>query len=261
MAKEETSLNLPIVLTGCLVGLLVGLTGVGGASLLTPFLLLIGVPAPTAVGTDLIYNTFTKLVGALQYWRQKAVGPRWVIALAAGGIPAAAGGGILTGLFRHRIGEDSFVRHSIGLVLVLAALFTLFQVFSPASAPRSVTETRSRRPLKLRYLVPLGALIGLLVGITSIGAGSLVAPVLLAWSKLKPRQIVGTDITNALFLSAAAGLTHAVFGTVNYHLALNLILGSIPGVLLGNRLTLYIPEKPLRTVMSGLVLLAGFSLI
>ncbi len=245
---------------GLVVGLLVGLTGVGGGSLLTPVLVLVGVPIPTAVGTDLVYNIGTKLTGTIQHFRQHAVDWRWACAIGAGGVPMAVIGSLVAGALRH---DTVLLHHVLGAALVLAAVSTVVQ-----EGVRLVRRRRAgagvppaaRRPASPLMLVPLGAGIGFLVGLTSIGAGSLVAPALLLWSGLTARRIVGTDVATGLLLTAAAGLAHASVGTVDWHLVLNLLAGSIPGAWLGSRLTVRVPGRPLKTIVAGLVLLSGLRL-
>jgi len=252
--------SLVIALVGLFVGLLVGLTGVGGGSLLTPMLVLLGVPVPAAVGTDLVYNVGTKLMGTLTHWRQGGIEWRWVAALSAGGVPAAVIGSLVSQALAR---EAGVLGHLLGGALILAALGTGVQ---------QVIRWRQRRsdhpdavpphmPVSPAALLPLGVVVGFLVGLTSIGAGALIAPALLVWSNLSGRRVVGTDVANGLLLTAAAGLAHASVGAVEWHLVLNLVLGSIPGAYLGSRLTTYVRSGPLRTVVSGLVLVSGLRLI
>lgn len=245
---------------GLIVGLLVGLTGVGGGSLLTPILVLVGVPVPAAVGTDLVYNIGTKLMGTIQHVRQHAVDWRWAGAIGAGGAPMAVIGSLVSGALSQ---DTLLLRHILGGALVLAAVSTV--VLEGARWYRRRRRgpgapTRPQRPVSPLMLVPLGAGIGFLVGLTSIGAGSLVAPALLLWSGLTARRIVGTDVGTGLLLTAAAGLAHAGIGTVEWHLVLNLMAGSVPGAWLGSRLTVRVPGRPLKTIVAGLVLVSGLRL-
>ncbi|MBE3590932.1 MAG: sulfite exporter TauE/SafE family protein [Firmicutes bacterium] len=283
-------MSMTVVLVGLLVGTLVGLTGVGGGSLLTPILIWMGVPVSTSIGTDLVSNAATKLLGLFQHHRQRSVSWRWVFALAVTGVPAALLGTWAVAWLHTRPETDGVLKHILGAALVLATLATVAQGWVRRRAPRgaqaapgapagpgvtagpSVAAPGSQaadadaappldeaaadgRPGRLVYV--FGALVGFMVGLTSVGGGALVAPVLFLLSRLSPRRIVGTDIGNAFFLTVAAGAAHAAIGTVNLPLALNLMLGSLPGVWLGSRLTLVVPRRPLRAVISGIVLVTG----
>jgi uncharacterized protein len=244
---------------GLVVGLLVGLTGVGGGSLLTPVLVVVGVPIASAVGTDLVYNIGTKLMGTIQHVRQHAVDWRWAFAVAGGGVPMAVIGSLVAGALRH---DTVLLEHILGGALVLAAVSTIGQEVVRWYQRRRKGAESAVEPAKVSplMLVPLGAAIGFLVGLTSIGAGSLVAPALLLWSGLTARRVVGTDVGTGLFLTAAAGFAHATIGTVNWHLVLNLMVGSVPGAWLGSRLTVVVPGRPLKTAVAGLVFLSGLKM-
>ena len=253
-----------MLLTACLglvVGVLVGLTGVGGGSLLTPILVLVGIPIPAAVGTDLVYNIGTKLMGTIQHFRQHAVDWRWACALGAGGVPLAVIGSLVSGALRQ---DTALLQHILGGALVLAAVSTAIQELVRFLRRRRGIDgdqaTLRGRAVSPLMLVPLGAAIGFLVGLTSIGAGSLMAPALLLWSGLTARRIVGTDVASGFLLTVAAGLAHATIGTVDWHLVLNLMVGSVPGAWLGSRLTLVVPGRPLKTLVAGLVFLSGVRL-
>jgi uncharacterized membrane protein YfcA len=244
-------LSAGVALGGLLVGALVGLTGVGGGSLVTPALVWLGVPVPTAVGTDLVANAVTKLVGAVQHARQGSVDARWVLALAVPGIPGAVGGSLLVGALRQHPGAQPWLLHLLGGALVLAAGATLLHGRARRGGPNG---GEGRPP---RCVAAVGALVGLLLGLTSVGGGSLVAPVLLLTSRLTPRQVVGTETTSALLLAVCAGAAHLAVGTVDVRLVLNLLAGSVPGVWLGSRLTLRVPGHHLRAAVSGLVFVTG----
>lgn len=242
-----------IGLVGLLTGLLVGLTGVGGGSILTPLLVFLGVPLPTAVGTDLVSSIGTKLVGMVQHGRQQAVDWRAAMLLAVGGVPTA----VLGSFVSHLLGRSAlpFLTHILGAALVLAALSTLLQ---------HVLRRRHPPGEGASLALPLPAVglgVGFIVGLTSVGAGALVAPTLFLASRLSTRQVVGTDVAAGFVLSLAAGLAHAGLGAADLPMVLNLLLGSVPGAILGTRLTLYVPNRPLRTIVSGLVFLSGLRLL
>jgi len=253
---------LAVALGGLIVGLLVGLVGVGGGTLVTPVMVLLGLPPSLAVGTDLLYATGTKLAGSLQHWRLHSVDFAWAAALCVGGVPGATAGSLLVSALKARDpGAEVLLGHLLGAALMLAALATLAQEFAQrrGRAGAAPAPEPGPRPPWLA-VVPFGLAIGLLVGVTSVGSGSLVAPVLLL-ARLAPRRVVGTDIASSLLITVAASVIHMATGTVNYGLALNLMAGSVPGVIIGSRLTLKVPGRPLKALVSGLVLVSGLLLL
>lgn len=249
-------------LVGFMVGLLVGLTGVGGAALLTPVMLWMGVSPTMAVGTDLFYNSVTKLFGTLQHWRQKTVNWKLTLYLAAGSVPGAVAAVMLLNVFAAFFhNHESVLRTILGVMLVVAAAAILFRLFG---AKKQTQDNRwQQKPLeeKKGLTVSIGFVLGFLVGLTSIGSGSLFALALLYLYRLKSSDVVGTDIAHAFFLVTAAGLLHAGLGNVNFGLAFNLLIGSVPGVLIGSRLSSAVPTKPLRAAVAALILLSGISLM
>lgn len=254
-------MSLTIAVGGLFVGVLIGLVGVGGGSLVTPILVLLGIPVPTAVGTDLVYATGTKLIGAMQHWRQHSVDLHWVTMLCAGGVPGAILGSMLGTVVWARLpGGTHVLKEILGSALVIAALATALQEWLRQKKPRQERPTEPATDPSWRLVAPVGALIGGLLGASSVGGGSLIAPIMLL-AGVAPRRVVGTDISSALLMTAAAGTIHMVAGTVNYQLAFNLMLGSIPGVLIGSRWTVRVPGKPLKVLVSSLVLLSGLRLM
>ncbi|MCZ8516319.1 sulfite exporter TauE/SafE family protein [Paenibacillus filicis] len=253
-------MELGIVLMGALVGLLVGLTGVGGASLLTPLLLLLGIPATVAVGTDLFYNSITKLFGSIQHIRQRTLDWMLVLYLAAGSIPGAVLAISLLKFYPplHDY-QEQVIKHALGIVLIFVALVSLAKVWFV----RFDNGRIQNKPLSQKRLltISIGLVLGFIVGLTSIGSGSLFALAMMLFYRLSAAQLVGTDIVHAFLLVTAASLMHAGFGHINYMLALNLLIGSVPGVLIGSRLTAKLPPKPLRTVMATIIFISGLKLI
>lgn len=254
-------MSVGIAIMGLLVGLLVGLTGVGAASLLTPILVFIGIHPSLAVGTDLVYNSITKLFGVVQHWRQKTINFKLVKYLSGGSIPGAivaiVGLHFLGNLYHN---EENIIQHALGYVLVLAAIGTLIRIlFDKKLRPNRL----QMKPLEEKKVLTvfIGFVFGFIVGLTSIGSGSLFALALLYLYKINGPELVGTDIAHAFFLATVAGALNMGFGHVNYLLAGNLLLGSIPGVLIGSSLSVKVPSKPLRVVMSVLILISGLKLI
>jgi uncharacterized membrane protein YfcA len=250
--------HLLIAVAGLVTGFLVGLTGVGGGTLLTPFLVMIGVPVSTAVGTDLCYGSLTKLAGTYQHWRQGNVQWTWVKLMATGSVPSAVMAVFVISFIDHRYaGADRILKVGLGAVLVIAAVaMSLHDVLRRRYAGPGSLPPPS--PTTIRTRIILSAMvIGFLVGLTSVGSGSLVAIALLVIGRLPPRMIVGTDIAHALLLVTAAALAHYRLGNVNVTLVLNLTAGSLPGVILGSRLAQYAPKRTLRWGLAVLILAGG----
>ena len=257
-------------LFGLLVGFLVGLTGVGGGSLMTPFLVLtMGVPAPTAVGTDLVYATVTKVVGSVQHYRQRSVNVQVAVFLGLGSIPASLLGVATLEWIKANYDEDavrSIMITIIAATLILVGASLIYRTFfmrDRTQSPNKPTwDGKSPMSLKRRlFTVLFGAMGGYLVGLTSIGSGSIMAIILLLLYPLAPAVVVGTDIAHATVLSFVTGLAHASQGNVDWGLAGTLLLGSIPGVLVGSRLAPYIPGKPLRVILACMLIFVGARLL
>jgi uncharacterized protein len=251
-----------IIVAGLVIGFLIGLTGVGGGTLLTPVLVMLGVPPTVAVGTDLFYGSLTKMVGSYQHWKQGSINWKWVLYLASGSVPSAVLATYIIHFVRQHFGTaESFVRTGLGVVLVLAAVATLLhEVYGKRHNRRDNSEALDPTPFKAR-IVLLGAAVGFLVGLTSVGSGSLIAVALLMFSRLSSTTIVGTDIAHALLLVTAGALAHWQIGTVNVPLAANLLIGSLPGVVLGSKLAYRTPSRPLRFAVALLVLAGGLKMV
>jgi uncharacterized protein len=256
-------------LFGLLVGFLVGLTGVGGGSLMTPFLIAVmGVSAPTAVGTDMIFATLTKFTGSIQHYRQQSVNLEVAIFLGLGSIPAG-----LLGVATLEWIEGSFDAETVRSIMITIIAITLVLVggslilrnFLPEREddPRpGVWDGKSRMSRRRRmYTVVFGAMGGYLVGLTSIGSGSVMAVILLLLYPIAPAVIVGTDIAHATVLSLVVGLAHMTQGNVEFALAGSLLLGGIPGVLIGSRIAPWLPGKPLKMILATMLIFVGARLL
>jgi uncharacterized protein len=256
-------------LFGLLVGFLVGLTGVGGGSLMTPFLVAVmGVSAPTAIGTDMIFATLTKFTGSIQHYRQQSVNLEVAIFLGLGSIPAG-----LLGVATLEWIEGSFDAETVRSIMITIIAITLVLVggslilrnFLPEREddPRpGVWDGKSRMSRRRRmYTVVFGAMGGYLVGLTSIGSGSVMAVILLLLYPIAPAVIVGTDIAHATVLSLVVGLAHMTQGNVEFALAGSLLLGGIPGVLIGSRIAPWLPGKPLKMILATMLIFVGARLL
>jgi len=250
-----------LIVMGLFIGFLVGMTGVGGAALLTPILILLGINPSIVVGTDLIYNSVTKFFGSIQHWRQKSINFQLVKYLAIGSIPSAILAVIILRVFDSFFqNQEQIIEHALGYTLILVAIAALVKTFMKE---KYNSNRFQQKPLqeKRTMTICIGAVLGFMVGLTSIGSGSLFALAMLSLYKLRATELVGTDITHAFLLVSAAGFMHAGIGNVDYLLALNLLVGSIPGVIIGSTISSKLPAKPLRAILAFIILLSGFQLI
>jgi uncharacterized protein len=247
-------------LSGFAVGGIVGLTGVGGGSLMTPLLvLLFGIHPATAVGTDLLHAAITKTGGTYVHARKGRVDWRITGFLAAGSLPAA----VITLWAVHHYasplgGDSKIITLTLGVALVLTAavltLRTCLRRLSKAQNP----------PLgkHAAFTVLTGVVIGFLVTISSVGAGALgVTALFFLYPELKAARIVASDLAHAVPLTLVAGLGHWLFGSVDWHLLLSLLVGSLPGIYLGSQFVGKIPETLLRFLLAGMLVLVGGKLI
>ena len=244
-------------LSGFAIGAIVGLTGVGGGALMTPLLVLVfGVAPVTAVGTDLLFAALTKTGGAWAHARRRNVDWRIVRRLAAGSVPASAA----TLLVLHAFvpdhgGLSTVVSVALGIALILTALALLFRDRLHAWSRR---HTAPRQTSASQRTVVVGAILGVLVTVSSVGAGALgVTALFFLYPGLAAARIVGTDIAHAVPLTLVAGLGHAASGAVDWNLLVALLIGSLPGIWLGSALSHRLPERLLRTALAGMLVLIG----
>jgi hypothetical protein len=249
-----------LVTAGFLVGVFIGLTGMGGGAVMTPFLIsVVGIGPVVAVGTDLVYSAATKIVGAWLHTRQQTVDFALVKRLAMGSIPAGlAAVAAISFLPSVGVDADQAVRRALGAVLILVALVILCRMF--AVGERAVPE-RWRAALEGRGTIVAGAVVGALVGFTSVGSGALLVPFLIYVYPLSPARVVGTDVFHAAILVSVTGLAHAQGGTVDWPLAATLLAGSIPGVTVGTWMAPRAPVRVLRAGLASLLLITGLSLM
>jgi uncharacterized protein len=253
-----------IVAFGLGVGVLVGMTGIGGGSLMTPLLILVfGINPATAVGTDLAYGAVTKTVGGWNHFRKGSVDLTLSSWMALGSVPAAVGGVYVLERLKHAFGDDFDDR--LILILAITLLFTGLMTLARALFLKRLAE-KERHEVELTRrnkiaAVTLGATVGFVLGVTSAGSGALIAVGLIVLFRLFPSRVVGTDVFHAAILLWAASLAHVVAGNVDFGLAGNILVGSVPGVWIGSSLTLRVPAGVLRTTL-GLVLIgAGLGLL
>lgn len=244
------------ILSGFVVGTLVGITGVGGGSLMTPLLvLLFGFSPVTAVGTDLLFAAITKTGGAWAHARRGNVEWRVVRWLAAGSVPASVTTLLLLRMFvPDHDNLSAIVSAVLGIALILTAGALLFRDRLRAWA----CGNASRGPSTPLRTLGSGAILGVLVTVSSVGAGALgVTALFFLYPGLAVARIVGTDIAHAVPLTLVAGLGHAATGVVDWNLLLALLIGSLPGIWLGSTLGQKIPERFMRTALAGMLVLIG----
>jgi hypothetical protein len=253
-------MELAQTLTGLLVGLLVGFTGMGGGSVMTPVLItLLGVAPTAAVGTDVFYAFFTKIAGGTAHGLQKTVCWKTVKWLWAGSVPGALIASALFSRIQGAMGHelDTMVAKGLGIILIITALAPFV-----AGKYRKAHEGAICRPAAPQILAGVGFIVGFLVVFTSVGSGVLVAAALFTlFPGMPAARVVGTDVTHAVALLGVAAVGHAMMGNVNYSLAGALMLGSIPGVLVGGTLAARVPERPLRLAASVIMFTAGAKLV
>ena len=249
-------------LAGVLVGVLVGLTGVGGGSLMTPLLVLVfGFHPTTAVGTDLLYASATKTVGTAVHGANRTVDWRVVGRLALGSVPAT----VLTLIGLNYAGKNfEGTEHVITAVLGLTLIATAIAIFlrqrihAYFSSRATVLE-----PGRVLWLtIVLGAILGVLVSLSSVGAGALgMTALLILYPHLPTNRLVGSDIAHAVPLTLIAGMGHWAMGSVDLALLASLLVGSVPGIIVGSVLSARVPDHVLRTILAGTLAVVGGKLL
>jgi uncharacterized membrane protein YfcA len=246
------------VASGFGVGLLVGMTGVGGGSLMTPLLILLfGVHPSTAVGTDLLYAAATKAGGSLMHGWSRTIHWPAVIRLASGSIPAS----VLTLVVLWQLDlKGTSERSLVNLVLCFALLLTAVSLIFR----RSILERYSRRLERIEpgttalLTVLAGAVLGVLVSISSVGAGAVgVTMLLLLYPRLPMASVVGSDIVHAVPLTLVAGLGHWALGAIDWHLMGVLLMGSLPGIMVGSYSAVRVPERVLRLALAAILIVVS----
>ena len=253
-------------IAGLIVGFIVGMTGVGGGSLMTPILLHFGITPVNAVGTDLLYAAVTKANGVFVHQKKRNVDWRITVRLACGSIPAA----VLTliairFLMDHAKGgaANTFITYSLGSALLLTSMAILFkQTLLDWSHRNDAIFTRMSDKQQLIATIVIGFGLGVIVSITSIGAGALGTMALfLVYPLLPTSKLVGTEIAHAVPLTLIAGLGHASAGNVDFPLLANLLVGSLPGIWLGSHTAGAVPDKVLRPALAAMLVYAGIKLL
>lgn len=249
------------------VGIIVGLTGVGGASLITPMLILVfQVPASVAVGSDVVAATGMKVIGSYKHWQQQTLDRQVVTWLALGSVPGALVGVSLLGWIRQNTAWDldTALLQGLGTALLVVVSVAVAQLlllkwvptFQIAELPKLEMTTGLGR----LGAIAIGATLGFMVGLTSVSSGSMFALALMTFFRLDTQKLVGTDLTQAAILLSFTSLGHLSLGTVDWSLVLPIWIGSVPGVLIGSQLCQKVPQQTLRLIIYGLLILVSWKL-
>ena len=260
-----------LVMSGALVGFLVGLTGVGGGSLMTPILLLLGYPPPVAIGTDLLYAAVTKGSGVVFHHQKDNVHWPTMALLAAGSIPFSLGiSFFLSGGIHKDDGFGATMTSFLGLMLILTALVIILQrqiqrrlnaAPPEGEFPAQYKAGLGQQPVIFLTLF-LGMILGICVTLTSVGAGAIGASILfLLYPSWKAATVVGTDIAHAVPLTAVAGIGYLLNGLVDLQLLVALLVGSIPGIYLGTQLGSYFPDRVMRGILAVALVSLGIKFL
>src|ERR1017187_7172313 len=247
------------ILVGSFVGVLIGIGAVGGGAPLLPILILgLKVPALVAVGSDALFNFFTKIPAGLLHLKKGTVRRKGVFALAVGSIPGSVGGVKLLMPIRHLYGGgvNSFIKTAVGVLLIVIPTLVLLQ--------REIEARVANGPPTAKGFVGMaliGLVAGFLVGMTSVGSGSIIMMLLLLFYSFPPKVNVGTDIVHAVILTGVTGFLHFRLGNVNPGLVASLLIGSIPGGLLGSHLATRVPMLWLRRILCTLLLITGVRML
>jgi uncharacterized protein len=265
-------LDLRFSLVGLIIGFLIGLTGMGGGSLMTPVMILVlGVKPVIAIGTDLAYGAITKIVGGASHLRMGTVHRRTAYLLAAGSVPSTIlGVGVTSAMKRaDPTFVNVFLLRGVAVVLILVALVLACKPFVDARIERwrgdrmalqdQISMLGERKP----WVLPLvGAVVGFMVGLTSVGSGTLIVlGLFLLYPRWESKDIVGTDVFHAAVLVSAAAIAQYSAGNVNVSMMLSLLLGSVPGVLLGSRMVVRIPSGPLRMTLAAVMFVSAAKML
>lgn len=259
-------MDIGYIISGFLVGLLVGVTGVGGGSLMTPLLVfLFGFQPAVAVGTDLLFAAITKTGGVfVHHGNHKSVEWRIVGLLAAGSLPAAVATLFMLNHFA-KVGKETtgMITYTLGIALILTALALIFRTYLQKAGKSSEEHQPGRfHHLQAPATIATGVVLGVLVTMSSVGAGALgTVALLFLYPRLPTLKVVGTDLAHAIPLTAIGGFGHWQLGNVDFTLLGSLLIGSLPGIWIGSHLSAKIPETVLRPVLAGVLMLIGFKFV
>ena len=250
-----------LVLIGLSVGLIIGISGIGGAAVTAPILLLLGIPPIEVVGSDMVFNTVTKSVGSILHVRRKNIEFPILLKLLIGTIPAFLFGSILILAVKNIFGWSTLnlvILTFISIILIIVSILHIVNTNRQVQIKKEIHDTEYRD--RSIFSVTIGFIIGFLIQLTSIGAGTLLTPYLMRILS-SPRKIVGTSIIFGLFASALASLIHFGLETIRLDILLPMLLGSIPGIFLGTKFNDRIPIRELRLILAFLILASAILIL
>lgn len=249
------------------IGIIVGLTGIGGASLITPMLIFIfQVPPSIAISSDVVAATLMKVVGGVKHWQQKTLDIEIVKWLAIGSVSGSLlGVAVLHQLRNSNLNIDNLLLRLLGVMILIVTFTALIQMLLVKFFPKVNLPELPKLNVKTnqgRFLTLLiGALLGFSVGMTSVSSGSMFALVLMVFFRLDARKLVGTDITQAAILLIFTSLGHLTLGTVNWGLVIPIWIGSVPGVIIGAKLCEMTPQRPLKLIIYSILMMVSWKLV
>jgi uncharacterized membrane protein YfcA len=253
-------INPVYALSGLLVGILVGLTGTGGGSLMTPLLVFFGIHPTTAVGTDLLFTAITKIIGTLIHGFKGTVDWPLVGRLAAGSVPATVATVVFLSYNQNNLSlVKSLITTTLGVAVLVTAVSVMFRTWILKQAAGDGTPMSAQRSLV--YTVVLGAVLGIVVTLTSVGAGAIgVTALLILYPAMPMGRLVGSDIAHAVPLTLIAGAMYCRMGSMDWPLLCSLLVGSIPGIIAGSLVSSRVPDKVIRPILSGILVVVGIKL-
>lgn len=262
-------MDIGYILSGFAVGLLVGVTGVGGGSLMTPLLVfLFGFKPAIAVGTDLLFAAITKTTGVwVHHGKHGSVDWKVVGLMSLGSLPAAL---VTIFVIRHLVGlgkeTSGLITYSLGIALILTAAALLIRSYLTRKTERVVENgsisTGRYQTMQIPATILTGVVLGALVTLSSVGAGALgTIAILFLYPKMSTLKVVGTDLAHAIPLTAVAGMGHLSLGHVDFVLLGSLLVGSLPGIWIGSHVSAKIPEKVLRPILASILMVIGLKFV
>jgi uncharacterized membrane protein YfcA len=265
MSDLLTTTALSLLVVSFLVGIVIGLTGMGGGALMTPALILLGVPPSAAVANDLVSAAFNKSVGAAVHWKGGSPHLRLAAWLIAGSVPTAFAGAFIIKAVAAGQAQEQFIKLAIGVTLMITASTYALRMYLQMVKnlhDDHPHEGRPEPPVKPLPTFLIGATGGLLVGLTSVGSGSLIMVALvLLYPRMSPRRLVGTDLVQAIPLVVSAAISHVIVSGVDWAVLIPLIIGGMPGTFLGAKLASWVSQSVIRRGIVLVLSLTGLSML